>query len=182
MSRPRMDSSLPLTPSTSFLFHLAQSVSVSHVSFCISLLLPRVSTSSSSLSPLFPAPVPFSSLSLSLLRPRPPSRPIMLPYCLGILSLTPKPVQIASGFARTCMSAPLSVRRRRSLSLGTRKGRKDANLTGNNMIALKAYGRWKLGNSIYKSFDSSRTHIYIYLWKRVDDGIREAKEELRSVG
>lgn len=27
-----------------------------------------------------------------------------------------------------------------------------------------------------------RIYIYIYLWKRVDDGIREAKEELRSVG
>lgn len=85
-----------------------------------------------SLSSLFPAPIPFSSLSRSLVRPRPPSRPIMLPYCLGILSLTPKPVQIASGFARTCMSAPLSVRLSFSFSLGTRKGRKDVNLMRNN--------------------------------------------------
>lgn len=119
---------LPLT--TSFLFHLAQSVSVSHVSFCISLLLLPACLdidlfSLSLLSSLLPFPFP---LSLSLVRPRPPSRPIMLPYCLGILSLTPKPVQIASGFARTCMSAPLSVRR----SLATRKGRNDVNLTGNN--------------------------------------------------
>lgn len=98
-----MDSSL-LFLSTSFLFLFARSVSVSHVPSAS--LYYRVSRRRAVLlSSLLPFP-----FSLSLVRPRPPSRPIMLPYCLGILSLTPKPVQIASRFARTCMSAPLSVR------------------------------------------------------------------------
>lgn len=37
----------------------------------------------------------------------------MLPYCLGLLSLTPKPVQIASSFACTCTWHHSRRRRRR---------------------------------------------------------------------
>lgn len=46
---------------------------------------------------LAPPPSPRGSLlSFLSLDPRPPFLPIMLPYCLRLLSLTPKPVQIAS--------------------------------------------------------------------------------------
>jgi len=41
-----------------------------------------------------------------LVRPRPTSLPIMLPYCLRLLSLTPKPVQIASSPRARVRAAP----------------------------------------------------------------------------
>lgn len=114
----------------SFLFLFARSISVSHVPPASPYY--RVSRLSSHVLLFSLLSFPFS---LSLVRPRPPSRPIMLPYCLGILSLTPKPVQIASRFARTCTSAllPLYVRRR-SLPESTRKRSKDAYVspTGKN--------------------------------------------------
>lgn len=112
-----------LTFNVPFFFLFARSISVSHVPSASPYY--RVSRLSESRVLLFSLlSFPFS---LSLVRPRPPSRPIMLPYCLGILSLTPKPVQIASRFARTCTSAllPLHVRRR-SLPESTRKRSKDA--------------------------------------------------------
>lgn len=125
----------------------------------------------------------------------------MLPYCLGILSLTPKPVQIASRFARTCMSAPLSVRssslspgkhperekgcahipRRRienaaPCRMGNRNAKRESEFGLQTPFERRVYAYTRASKNTHTCVRQAHVDTYVGEREKEEDGAREARE------